>query len=206
MKSATAAAINKRSQFGNCWSQASPSSSALTTFMTLTSLDVGIDELAQIMVTSAPREAAALARAAPIRPDERLPMNLTGSIASLVPPAVTKTLTPRKSDLPPAESSSAKSSRGSINLPLPASPWDASCPSPGSRTVIPRSLSVATFATVAGFSHIRLFIAGATRTLQLAARTAAETSSSLLPAATREIKFAVAGATTKTSAFSTRAR
>ena len=44
----------------------------------------------------------------------------------------------------------------------PASPLDASRPLPGSSTTAPRPRSVATFACVAGCSHMWLFIAGAT--------------------------------------------
>ena len=50
--------------------------------------------LAAIRVTSAPRRAAAAARARPMRPLERLPMKRTGSIGSRVPPAVTRTRSP----------------------------------------------------------------------------------------------------------------
>src|SRR6202021_3922402 len=53
---------------------------------------------ALIRITLAPRAFAAVAIAYPIRPLDRFPINLTGSIASLVPPAVTSTVSSAKSD------------------------------------------------------------------------------------------------------------
>ena len=47
-------------------------------------------------VTSAPREAATVASARPIRPLEALPMKRTGSIGSRVPPALTTTRQPSR--------------------------------------------------------------------------------------------------------------
>ena len=68
----------------------------------------GSATLAAISVTSAPRAAAAAARAIPIRPLERLPMKRTGSIGSRVPPAVTSTRSPSQGRSPAGSAASIR--------------------------------------------------------------------------------------------------
>lgn len=64
----------------------------------------------------------------------------------------------------------------------------------------PRRSSSARFAPVAGWSHISACIAGATTTGQRTLRSVAEKASSARPAVIFAREFAVAGATTATSA------
>ncbi len=123
-----------------------------------------------------------------MRPEELLPRNLTLSIGSRVPPAVTSTLSPSSpvvlaragegsaepsapgSPAPASACSQAASRRaGSARRPTPSSPLEASRPTPGSTTVAPRSRSVLRLACVAGCSYMRLFIAGAITSGQRAA-------------------------------------
>ena len=145
---------------------------------------------------SAPRLAAAAARANPILPLERLPRKRTGSIGSRVPPAVTRTLSPSQGRAP----------SGSLPQPRPAGAGDrgdGQCrvrpvrragPHPGSMTVTPRSRSVSRFSCVAGSLYIRSFIAGATNRGAVEARNAVVTIESQIPAASLAIVFAEAGA------------
>ncbi len=79
---------------------AAASWAAVSTSRRRTPGGAGSATLAAISVTSAPRSAAAAARAMPIRPLERLPMKRTGSIGSRVPPAVTRTRSPSQGRSP----------------------------------------------------------------------------------------------------------
>ena len=123
--------------------------------------------------------AACSASAKPIRPDERLPTKRTASIGSRVPPAVTSTRRPTSSGerrgrgrpaSAPRSPRAARRARAGARRP-PRRPRPAG-PLPGSSTATPRARSVATFACVAGCSHMRSFIAGATSSGQVAASAA----------------------------------
>ncbi len=148
-----------------------------------------------------------------MRPEELLPRNLTLSIGSRVPPAVTSTFRPRQPSVaagrsptgrsavaegleaPPSTAShAARSSAGSASRPTPCSPLEASRPTPGSTIETPRSRSVRRFARVAGCSYIRSFIAGARTTGQVAARAQLLSRLSANPLASLAIVFADAGA------------
>ncbi len=80
-----------------------------------------------ISVTRAPRTAARSATRKPIVPEERLLRYRTGSIASLVGPAVTTTLTPSRSRRTKNASAAFAMSSGSDIRPTPSSP-DATTP------------------------------------------------------------------------------
>ena len=163
-KSAGAAAMTSTSVESNSRPRASASSAAVSTSTRRTPGGAGSETLAATRVTSAPRRAARSARASPIRPEERLPMKRTGSIGSRVPPAETSTRRPSQGPIGPGAACSIASSsaRGSGSLPTPCSPREASAPSSGSITVMPRCRSVARLACVAASRYIRSFIAGAT--------------------------------------------
>ena len=90
------------------------------------------------------------------------------------------------------------------NLPGPTS-LPVSLPTSGSITMKPRCLSVFTFATVAGSSHIEGCIAGTIIFGTSDAKTKLVSKSSALPIAKRAIKSAVAGAIKKKSALSANA-
>ncbi len=96
-KSAGAAAITTASADPAADTTASRSSSVVSTRTTLTPAGSGSDTFAATRVTSAPRAAAARARATPCSPEERLPRKRTGSIGSRVPPADTTTVRPARS-------------------------------------------------------------------------------------------------------------
>src|SRR5690606_5682389 len=83
---------------------------------------------------------------------------------------------------------------GSRMRPGPDSP-SASGPSSGPMTCTPRSRSVAMLACVAGCSHMRWFMAGATATGAVVARHRVATRSSARPWASLAMVLAVAGAT-----------
>ena len=68
-------------------------------------------------------------------------------------------------------------------------------PASGPTTCIPRARSTATLSCTAGFCHMRVFIAGATSTGQVIARSVVVTPSSPIPARIRAMRSAVAGAT-----------
>ena len=148
-----------------------------------------------------------------MRPEELLPTNLTLSIGSRVPPAVTSTRRPRQpaagavvlsgsAGVPPerdrtpasAASHALRSCSGSARRPTPCSPLEARRPTPGSTICTPRSRSVARFACVAACSYMWLFIAGATSTGQVAASAQLVRMLSASPAASLAIVFAEAGA------------
>ncbi len=71
---------------------------------------------------------------------------------------------------------------------------------------MPRARRAARFSWVTGFRHMRVFIAGATSTGQVAASTVVVTASSAMPARIRATRSAVAGATTTRSAMRASAR
>ena len=200
-KSAGAAAISSTCVAGNSSPAAAASWAAVSTSMRRTPAGAGSATLAAISVTSAPRLAAAAARAIPIRPLERLPMKRTGSIGSRVPPAVTRTRSPSQGRLPAgsAASTRASSCSGSGRRPRPYSPREASLPSSGSITSTPRSRSVARFAWVAASAYMRSFIAGARSRGAVQARKEVVSIESAAPAASLEIVLAEAGATRKAS-------
>ncbi len=153
--------------------------------------------LAAIRVTSAPRFAAAAARAIPIRPLERLPMKRTGSIGSRVPPAVTRTRNPSQGFSPAGSAASTRASScpGSGRRPRPYSPREASLPSSGSITSIPRPRRVSRLAWVAASAYMRPFIAGATSRGAVQARKEVVSIESAAPLASLATVLAEAGAT-----------
>ncbi len=177
----------------------------VSTRTTLTPAGSGRLTLALIRVTSAPRAAAARARAYPCRPEDRLPRNRTGSRYSRVPPAETTTWRPARSAgvaRPRAASTSSASSKisaGSGSRPLPVS-LPVSRPSAGSITTAPRWRRVATLAWVAACSHISVCMAGANTTGQRAVSRVLVSRSSASPWAAFASTSAVAGATTTRSA------
>ena len=127
-------------------------------------------------------------------------MNLTGSIASLVGPAVTRTVLPAISCLGFSKSTIVFSiTAGSAIFPFPTSP-QARRPSAGGIIIYPSSERSLIFLCRTGFSYIFVFIAGATRTFALVAMMVVESISSAMPFASFPIIFAVAGAITITSA------
>ena len=149
--------------------------------------------------TRAPASAAAAATAYPIFPVLWLVRKRTGSSASLVGPAVTRTSTP--SSAPPRNRAATRAaiSSGSSIRPGPISPH-AWSPSPGPSISTPRSSSASTFARVALACHICWFIAGATTRGAVVARHRVERRSSASPWASRASTLAVAGATSTRSA------
>ena len=152
--------------------------------------------------TSAPRAAARAAMAKPILPVERLPRKRTGSRSSTVGPAVTRTRLPTRSFGATAANTAATISSGSSIRPGPSSPL-ATRPLAGPRISTRPSLpSVSTLRFVAGCSHMRGCMAGATSTGPRATRASAATRSSARPCARRARKSAVAGTTRTTSASS----
>ena len=165
----------------------------------------GTDILPCTSTTSAPLSAAASASAQPILPLEWLVMTRTPSIYSSVAPEVTSTLFPSKS-LTGRRISWMRSamSAGSAILPLPVSP-QASLPTPGSTNMTPRSLRSEMLSCVASSSYMAVFIAGATSLGASDASHVVESMSSAMPRANFAMTFAVAGATTKTSASFARA-
>ena len=108
--------------------------------------------------------------ALPMRPEERLLMWRTGSMASTVGPSVTSTRFPCSA---PSVGSSVRSRStmvsGSAMRPLPSSPL-ARRPSSGSTTCTPRSLRVARFCCVLACAYMSRSMAGATTTSHLADR------------------------------------
>ena len=120
-------------------------------------------------------------------------------MASLVGPAVTKTFFPL-------------SGRGILKIPripfiispisgnLPSPSWRlASRPSSGSIITFPRFRSFSTASWVAGFCHIRKFMAGANNVGCSQTDRVVETSSSATPLATLQRILAVAGTTATAS-------
>lgn len=95
--------------------------------------------------------------------------------------------------------SAAMIAAGSASRPGPDSP-SASGPSSGPTTFTPRVRKVAILAWVAGCSHMRWFIAGATVSGAVVARHRVVTRSSARPCARRANRSAVAGATITRSA------
>ncbi len=100
-------------------------------------------------------------------------------------------------------SSTARAARtivsGSSIRPGPES-LPVSCPTAGPTIVTPRLRRVAMFATVAGFCHISVCMAGAMTSGAVLARTVLPSRSSARPTASLAIVFAVAGAITMRSA------
>lgn len=150
-------------------------------------------------MTAAPARTAASATAKPIFPELRLPMKRTGSRSSKVGPALTSTRRPASSGGAAGAASAATISTGSAMRPAPSSP-QAWLPVPGPTSVAPRDTSVATLVRVAGCAHIAWFIAGASTSGARLARHNVVTRSSAMPAASRAISPAVAGAITMRSA------
>ncbi len=120
-----------------------------------------------------------------------------------MPPALTKTMRPARSDGPSAPSTAAAMTSGSAILPMPTSPL-ASGPSTGPTSVAPRSRNEAALACVAGCRHIRWCMAGASTSGPSKQSRVAVSASSANPCAARASKFAVAGATASTSAQAAR--
>ena len=122
---------------------------------------------------------------------------------SWVPPALISTRLPARVGANVLVRSTVRASSaitsGSSKRPGPVS-LPVRRPCAGSSTVIPRSRSVATFACVAGLSHISVCMAGASTTGHVATRMVEVSRSSARPAAARAMKSAVAGATTIRSA------
>ena len=149
---------------------------------------------------------ASSASATPIRPEERLPRNRTESSGSRVPPAETRTV--RSAQRAAAAIAGEDLARRARRSPRarPCAPRRSrpprARPPPGRRSRRRASRSVATFACVAACSHMRTFIAGATRTGPSCASAASVRRSSASPCASRASVFAVSGATTRRSARS----
>ena len=154
--------------------------------------------------TSAPRSTAARARAQPIRPEERLPRNRTGSRCSRVPPALTATRRPARSR-PAARGHDRRIGRARRSRPRPArrgraagrdrSRGRSAGRSRDRRPRAPRHAAWPTLAWVAGCSHISVCIAGAKTTGQWAVSRTLVSRSSARPVAARASRSAVAGAT-----------
>ncbi len=153
-----------------------------------------------ISVTSAPASTAAKASARPIVPLERFPMYRTGSSASRVPPADTTTRRPLSWPARPRTDRTAN--RMLAREPRRPSPWapDARYPRSGSTIVAPSCRSVSTFLRVAGWCHIWCSIAGAITSGASVASATAPIMFSTIPLARWAMAFAVAGATSTTSA------
>ncbi len=153
-------------------------------------------------VTSAPASRAASATAKPILPELRLLMNRTGSIGSRVGPAVTSTRRPPRLPAIAAGGGSSRArtmSAGSTMRPGPTSP-QAWLPEAGPMKRTPRDSSVARLAWVAACRHMAWFIAGASTSGASVAMHRVVSRLPAVPAASRAIKWAVAGATSTRSA------
>ena len=154
----------------------------------------------QTSVTAAPRSRAASAIANPIFPEDRLPMNRTGSIGSCVPPALTTMRRPARSPCAPSACRNAPIiSSVSTRRPGPTCPL-ASLPSTGPMKITPRRVSISMFACVAACAHICASIAGATSTGAVVASAVSATMLSAMPCASRAIVVALAGAMSSASA------
>ena len=94
----------------------------------------------------------------------------------------------------------ARIAGGSARRPGPNSP-QAIGPSSGPTTSAPSALSAARLRWVAGCSHMRTFIAGASNTRLSVASNTVLARSLAMPAASLAIRSAVAGATTTRSAL-----
>ena len=105
-----------------------------------------------------------------------------------------------RSSFPSSGNAAAAISSGSAMRPMPASPASAISPAFGPTTATPSPASRARLRRVAGCSHIRGFIAGATRTGRSVASSTVEARSSACPPAILAMRSAVAGATTMRSA------
>ncbi len=85
-------------------------------------------------------------------------------MGSRVPPALTRTRRPARVPAPARRASTAAAiSAGSASRPTPTSP-SASSPDAGATTCTPRSASRPRLRAVAGWVHMRVFIAGAITT------------------------------------------
>ena len=136
----------------------------------------------------------------PIFPVEWLEIKRTGSIASIVGPAVTNTCIPSISFLCAISFKICSTiSRSSGNFPFPVSP-QARCPTSGSMTCQPYFFKSSMLSCVTGFSYILVFIAGAISFGHRQARAVVVNISSAMPWASLAITFALAGATTNRSA------
>ena len=160
-------------------------------------------------VTSAPRRAAAAARAMPMRPLERLPMKRTGSIGSRVPPAVTSTRSPsqgrsprRQRRLDPGQQRARgrAGGRGRARRARRACPRRARSPRPRARAGSPG------WPGSPRRAYMRSFIAGATSRGAAQARKEVVSIESALPAASLAIVLAEAGATRKASQLAASSR
>jgi hypothetical protein len=146
--------------------------------------------------TSAPRSQATSATRYPILPLERLVTTRTGSIDSRVGPAVTTIRRP--ASFPPPRSTRAAWARmvsGSLIRPGRSEGPSASAPISGPTIATPRARSRSRLAWVSGRAYISSFIAGATRTGAVRARSSEVRTSSARPCAMRATRCAVAGAT-----------
>ena len=149
-------------------------------------------------VTCAPASRAALATAYPIFPELAFVIIRTGSIGSLVGPAVTRTRFPASTLGWKKDSISLKTDSGSSIRPMPVSP-QAWSPASGPAINTPSLRNCAALRWVAALSHIWRFIAGATINGQSRARHNVVSRSSACPCTTFAIKLAEAGATTISS-------
>ncbi len=103
------------------------------------------------------------------------------------------------SDSPRSSRTRAKIASGSLIRPIPSSP-SASSPASGPISSTPRAHNVSTLARVAGCSHIRTFIAGATRNGPRNASASWVSTLSASPLASFASVFAESGAITSRSA------
>ena len=159
------------SAVANSLTEASYISCAERTSIRRTPVGVGSDVRPLMSTTSAPRRASASAMAYPILPVEWFEMNRTGSMASMVAPAVTLRRLPRRLFFfsERRASTNATMSVGSAMRPLPESPL-ASSPSAGSTIRTPRLRRIRRFSCVAECANMSRSIAGATATGQRAER------------------------------------
>ncbi len=168
-------------------------SSALLICTNLLTFGFGIAVGPVTKVTSAPIACAVFAMAYPILPELRLVMARTGSIASSVGPAVMRTRFFWSNLGCWLAHSMSINASGSDMRPSPVSPHACS-PVSGPRIAIPSCCNCRILRCVEGFSHICLFMAGATNNGQSLARQSVESRSSALPWTSFAIKSALAGA------------
>ena len=127
-------------------------------------------------------------------------MKRTGSMGSCVGPLVINARRPASGRAPPRRAAmAARIAAGSAMRPGPLSP-SARGPSSGPTNETPSSARRARLRRVAGWRHIRVFMAGAARTGPSVASSAVVARSSAMPWAIFAMMSAVAGATTARSA------
>ena len=134
----------------------------------------------------------------PIFPLDLLPIYLTGSIFSCVPPAVTRTVLPANLPVPSRECNSSVNqltiSSGAGSLPTPVTP-QASQPASGCIIWYPKDDKSFKFLCTIGLLNISVFIAGHKNLGAGVAIIVVVSISSAIPARILPITLAVAGTT-----------